>query len=179
MKIDIVYDTNRIKRELPFIASNIAYFEKNKMFSYFPFKIESNIDLDEIDRQIIKDENHFQITTLQNTICEEWAKKEALVFKYLNDFNKVVNVFEFENEYTCFLTFYGCYGYYDYPNEIYVNVDAKPEFIIETIVHELIHLLIQKKMGMKPHQEIEEFVDDVFKSSGLAELFTNYESQKF
>ena len=50
--------------------------------------------------------------------------------------------------------------------------------MIETIIHELIHLLIYKKMNKKSYNEIENTVDKIFINSGLDKIFPEYKVQK-
>jgi predicted SprT family Zn-dependent metalloprotease len=73
--------------------------------------------------------------------------------------------------------FYGCYGYYDYPDKIFVNINAKIDFILETIIHELIHLFVYEKSQNMKYQEIENLVDSIIIKSGLKNIFTKYEKQ--
>ena len=178
MKVKIVYDINKIKNELFFIENNLAYFKKNKMFFYFPFESIKKTSDKKIIEQMHKDEKRFKIKKIKEKIEKKWEEKENSVFEYLYKYNKKGKNLEFENEYKCYLSFYGCYGYYDFPNEIFVNINAKIEFIIETIIHELIHLLIYKKTAKKPYQEIEKIVDEIFINSRLNMIFPKYEKQK-
>ncbi len=178
MKVEIIYNPNKIKKELLFIEKHLSHFKTNKMFFYFPFKSVEKIDKTEINKQVEKDEKHFKIQKIQKNLEKKWVEKEELIFKHLKDYNKKENLFKIEKEYKCFLSFYGCYGYYNFPNEIYININAKIEFMIETIIHELIHLLIYKKMNKKSYNEIENTVDKIFINSGLDKIFPEYKVQK-
>jgi hypothetical protein len=177
MKLKILYNSNEIKRQLPFIEKNVSHFKKNKMFFYFPFESLEKMSTKEIQEQICKDEKNFQIEKFKKKLEKEWNKKEKFIFEALKNYNDNENVFEFKKEYKCFLTFYGSYGYFEYPNIIFINVDAKIEFIMETIVHELIHLLIFEKMKNKSYLEIEKKVDKIFINSGIGKIFPNYKIQ--
>ena len=179
MKVNIIYDIEKVKNEIPFIRENVVYFEKNNMFFRFPDIFEKEINKDNIYKQICIDEEFFQIKKNESILKKEWQKKEDLIFRHLVFYNKIKKIFSFEKGYKCFLSFYGCYGYYRLPNEIYVNIDADKNFIMETIVHELIHLLIYKEMNNKSFEEIEENVDNIFIESGLGKLFPKYKLQKF
>ncbi|MCD4706013.1 SprT-like domain-containing protein [bacterium] len=179
MKIKIIYNSNIMKKELLFIESNLAYFKKNKMFFYFPFESIKKTSDKNIIKQIHKDEKHFQIEKIKKILEKQWAKKEKLVFNCLYKYNQKEKIFNIQKEYKCFLSFYGCYGYYNFSDEIYININAKFEFIIETIIHELIHLLIYKNMNKKSYHQIEEKVDKIFIDSSLNKIFPDYKVQKF
>jgi len=172
MHIKILYNTDKIKDQLPFIESQKDFLEKNGMFFYFPFDLKK----DNFAKQIEEDKKRFEVKHIEEILNKEINKKEALIFKYLKEYNSNIGLFEFVDEYTCFLSFYGCYGYYNFPNEIFVSVCAEPDLIFETIIHELIHLLIYKKTKEKSHQEIESIVDSVFIKSDLKKIFPNYKA---
>lgn len=178
MKVKIIYNIDKIKNQLFFIEDNLAYFKKNKMFFYFPFESIKKTNDKKIVKQICEDEKRFQIEKVKEKIEKEWIKKENVVFECLYKYSKKEKILEFENKYKCYLSFYGCYGYYDFPNKIFVNINAKIEFIIETIIHELIHLLIYKKTAKKSYKEIEEIADAIFINSGLNTIFPKYKKQK-
>lgn len=175
MKVQIIYDKNQIKKELNFIKENIPHFEKNKMFFYFPF--ESILDNSIINEQIKNDEKKFKIREIEKKLLDEWTKKEKTVFDLLEKYNKKKKCLNIKKEYRCFLTFYGCYGYYDYPDKIFINVNVEIDFILETIIHELIHLFVYEKANSMEYSEIENLVDSIFIESGLKNIFTKYENQ--
>ncbi len=177
MKIKIIYDKKQIKKELPFIERNIQHFKKNKMFFYFPFEPVAMKDNLMINKQIKKDEERLKIEQTKNKIINEWEKKEEIVFKLLREYNNIEKCMEIRGKYVCFLIFYGCYGYYDYPDKIFININAKIEFILETIIHELIHLFVYQKSKNKEYHEIESLVDSIFINSGLNEIFSKYKKQ--
>lgn len=178
MKVRIIYNLNIIKKELLFIENSLACFKKNKMFFYFPFESIKKINNKNINKQIYKDEKHFQIEKMKKILEKKWAEKEDLVFKCLYEYNQKEKILNFSKEYQCILSFYGCYGYYKPPNKIYVNINAKTKFIIETIIHELIHLLIYKNTKNKSYKDIEKLVDKIFIDSGLNKIFPDYKVQK-
>jgi hypothetical protein len=177
MKIQIIYDENQIKKELNFIEECIPYFKRNKMFFYFPFDNTSKKDSLIIDEQIKKDEEKFKIKSTKGKIVKAWEEKELAVLDLLEKYNKKNNCLDIKKEYKCFLMFYGCYGYYDYPDKIFVNINAKIDFILETIIHELIHLFVYEKSQNMKYQEIENLVDSIIIKSGLKNIFTKYEKQ--
>jgi phosphoenolpyruvate synthase/pyruvate phosphate dikinase len=178
MKIKILYNLNQVKKELLFIEKNVAYFKKNNMFFYFPFESIKETSTNKISEQIHKDEKIYKPEKVLNSIEKKWEKTEGSVFNCLLEYNKKVKIFEFKKEYKCHLSFYGCYGYYDYPDKIFANIFAKPEFIIETIIHELIHLLIYKKTIKKTYSDVERLVDRIFIDSGISKIFPKYKEQQ-
>lgn len=61
--------------------------------------------------------------------------------------------------------------------KIFINVNAEIDFILESIIHELIHLFIYKKTSKMEYPEIENLVDSIFINSGLDKLFRKYKKQ--
>jgi hypothetical protein len=178
MKLKVIYNLDKIKIQLSFIEKNLTFFKRNKMFFYFPFESIKRISKEDVDKQILKDEKYFQIRKKLKILEKKWKQIESTVFDHLLKYNKKEKALNFRKEYECLLSFYGCYGYYNFPNEIFINVDAKTEFIIETIIHELIHLMVYKNTRTKSYEEIEKIVDKIFVDSGLSKIFQKYKVQK-
>ncbi len=82
-------------------------------------------------------------------------------------------------EYRCFVTFYGPYGFYDLPRTIYVSVanDRSEEFLLETALHELLHIIL-RTVGERfcTHIDEERAVDALFRAL-WGDVFPNYEVQ--
>jgi hypothetical protein len=145
------------------------------MFFYFPFETISNSSI--VDEQIKRDEKKFKIKESERKIINEWAKREDVIFDLLRKYNEKKECMDIKKEYQCFLTFYGCYGYYDYPDKIFVNINAEINFILETIIHELIHLFVYKRSSKMEYKKVENLVDSIFINSGLSNIFTKYKKQ--
>ncbi len=178
MKVHIIYDRKRIAKELPFIQKNINHFTQNDMFFYFPFDTHSALRSDDVQHQIRLDEEKYQIKNVQKTITTAWRKKEHDVFCALQQYNARHKTLTLHNRYDCFLTFYGCYGYYDAPRELFINVDAPIEDMLMTMVHELLHLCIYSTTTKMSYQETEQAVDDLFFKANLHKIFPHYTAQE-
>jgi hypothetical protein len=80
----------------------------------------------------------------------------------------------------CYIVSLGTYGYFNEPNEIYVNAwDAGIEFILETIVHEALHLILANYTKKMSYEETEQCIDSMFSRPVLRNLFPNYKVQSF
>ncbi|PID52073.1 MAG: hypothetical protein CR972_03550 [Candidatus Moraniibacteriota bacterium] len=178
MKIRIIYSQERIAKELPFIQKHINHFIQNEMFFYFPFDAHTTLRGDDVRRQICSDEEKYQIKNTQKTLTTAWHKKERDVFYALQQYNTHHHTLTLCNDYNCFLTFYGCYGYYNAPHEIFININAPIEDMLMTIVHELLHLCIYVKTAQMSYQETEQAVDDLFFKANLHKIFPHYTAQK-
>lgn len=175
MRVEIIYNVDKVKSELDFLKNNLSFFENNKMFYYFPFK---KLEKELISKQIKLDEKKFEIDKRVKLITKKWERVETAFFGYLKKIDKQNEFFNFENHYKCFLSFYGCYGYFRFPGQVYVNIGADLDFVIETIAHELIHLLVYEKVENKSYEEIEVIVDKIMIDSEFKKLFPRYKIQE-
>jgi len=160
MKIKIVYDRKNLIEELSVIKKMLPHFKKNKMYFYFPFDKHNLNEEDYIVAIIKEDEKN---SALLKKIAE-LKKRVKIIEKNLSEYieKNPENVFEIFNEYVCYVTMYGCYGYYRTPNKIFVNLKDKDiDFHSETIVHEIAHILLHKKIKGYPYEKKEECVDEI------------------
>lgn len=59
-----------------------------------------------------------------------------------------------------YLVRFGTYGSYRLPSTIYVNVCRSPQQVAQTILHEITHLLNEKKVVGMSHKDKERFIDN-------------------
>lgn len=67
-------------------------------------------------------------------------------------------------DYIAYLSKYGALGSFDEPNIIYINIQREPEKISLTIIHEILHLILEKEPSFKKlaHEEKEKMVEKKF-----------------
>lgn len=169
MNLIITFSKNFEFRRIKDTLSKMNWFKSN---GYNP-KLPRNIDLSSSDIQI------------KNQISKEFNLTiyESIEKKILSDFSKIFPEFEtkirdnFGNipaHFEVVLTSYGTGGSYSPPNKIILNITNTNH--IKTIVHEIIHLLIEKqiqKYGIS-HWQKERIVDLILNSNKFK--FLNYNS---
>lgn len=78
------------------------------------------------------------------------------------------------SSYTCALTFYGPYGYYYTPDTVCLNVTkGTTEFMVQTLLHEFLHLVLFERVKDLPDKEVETIIDKTFLEI-FGELFPEY-----
>jgi len=82
-----------------------------------------------------------------------------------DELKKCVFIKNLKGDYTVFLSNYGAFGSFNKPNIVYANLQRKPEEISLTIIHEIIHLMLEKDDSFKRlnHEEKEKMVEKRFK----------------
>jgi hypothetical protein len=180
MKIFIQSSEGAIIESVKIIDELLGDLKAGGYFYYFPF-LKSLSDIPNIDlkKQIdldIKKKNFYEKVRLFEI---EWNKINVEILSILDNYINKQNL-SIQNEFFCNLTVYGPYGYYNKPNTIFVNIgtDKKIEFSIETLVHELLHLALEKdtSFSSKEQTEKEKVVDSIFVKI-FGKYFTNYHIQ--
>ena len=109
-------------------------------------------------------------------IKNNWQKISQEVSDILK--NVKLNIKE---KYVCNISLYGAEGQFQYPNIINLRLNAAKDlkWANETIVHELIHLLIynQAKKLKLSYEQIEGVVDLFFTQTELKNIFPEYKMQ--
>ncbi len=142
------------------------------MFYYYPFEASSAISDTNLVNQINLDIKKFNFNAACETLYLEWTKNEVEIISRLNNLNtaKITTLI-------CVPTLYGPYGYYYNPDKIYVNVtELNPKDWIETIVHEILHLMFMLETKNSSHTEMENFIDKTFVEH-FGDIFPNYRVQ--
>ena len=161
MRVKFIYNKKRIRKELNFIKSRTEFLKNKGMFYYFPF----SADLLNFKKQLEIDEKKFNIEKKTKFLVNNWIKKEKEFFEKLKEHQKKCQKLEIQDFYICYITMYGCYGYYRYPNEIIINIAHQNlEFNLETVIHEIVHLSLYKKEKAEESSEIEKKVDLITKN---------------
>ncbi len=149
----------------------IPFLEEMKMYYYFPFTQNATTEI--IKAQIKIDSDTFKFTEAVNSLHQSWEKFAPDIITKLNTLSKD----SVTNTYICIPTFYGPYGYYYTPDTVYVNVTKGiPDEWIETLVHELLHLILEQEIKKLSHLEEERFIDKTFVEL-FGDIFPNYQVQ--
>ncbi len=115
----------------------------------------------------------------EQVIRDLWNEKKDAIVMAIEIILEANEIFD-DNDIHCYLTTLGPYGYYNPPNEIFVNIwDAPSGHTLATIVHEALHLALVPKTSGMSYEETEKFIDGQFKIPELANIFPDYEAQVF
>jgi len=171
MKFSVKYNKKSILKEISEIKEILPDIRKYNIKHYFPFKDNTNIK-----EQIIKDEK-------RDNPLDKKKKVNLWITKNKEEIEKVISSIGFKvsknKKFIIFLNLYGPEGYFYVPNIIIANIhNKKIDFITETIIHELIHLLIEKKYKNKSYQEKEILVDNILVTN-FKKIIPNYKPQPF
>jgi hypothetical protein len=172
MKIELKIDFNKTQEQIPVIKDFLPQIKKVGMYYYWPFDNST----DTATKQMIEsDINDPVFLSKFQQLCSAWSNLETEITVAIKEIVAKQNDVELLDSYQCYILPYGCYGYYNPPNEIFINIrDAEINHILETIIHELLHLIFIKQVNKKSHHELEQFIDDFFTSKELQKIFPNY-----
>ena len=133
------------------------------------FKIRLEKELSKIYNKKIYDEK-------AGVAKSEWEKIETRFFDVLKKHNLKI-----KDKYLCYISLYGPEGQFKYPNVIDLRISNKSDVkqINETIAHELIHLMILRKVEKLKlnYKQTEGIVDLFFKETELKDIFSDYTLQ--
>ena len=153
------------------------FFMQNRYNVALPqnYTLESK-DLSNL-KSVIKNEiNNEKINKIKNEITERWNKHETDLLSYLE-----AQIYLIPNQLIITLTQYGVGGSYFCPNNVIINISDNKD-LFKTVVHELIHLIIEMPIIREfnlTHWEKESLVDYSFiNNKQLRKIFPNYDYQK-
>jgi hypothetical protein len=153
------------------VEESVPFLEEMKMYYYFPFS--ENAGTETIRTQIKKDAETFKYLEAEEGIKRSWEKYTPGIIPKLITLSNGTQL----GKYRCVLTFYGPYGYYYTPDTIYINITkGNPDEWVETLVHEMLHLILAEKIMNMTHLEEERFIDATFVEL-FGDIFPNYKVQ--
>jgi hypothetical protein len=161
IKFGKLFELNRIKNSL----SKLDWYNSQGYKISLPEAVGKDSTDDEIKEAIEYNEEDFK----------DYANKLTEEFSLINDkyFETLKEIFDVEipEVYEVYLTKYGVGGSYNLPNKIIKKITAKKEGI-KTIVHEIIHLIIQPLIDKNKisHWEKERIVDLILNSKEFSFL---------
>lgn len=167
--ISINYNEKIILEDIFEIRKNLRFFKKNNIPVYFPFSNETLKNKKKIINQINEDGKNSHPENIAAEINKFLARYEKEIIDNLREYD---HSFKIRKRYKVFLNYYGCDGYYNFPDTIVINIhDKNTEYMLETLFHELIHLLIFESQKRKGFEETEKIVDKIFIKAGLNFFF--------
>lgn len=185
MKLQFLYSKIKEKEKLLNIYKEYQWFVDNDFPIVLPkfyaeiyqknknnkklFVRELNIELNKIYNK-----NDYQLKN--EKVKNNWQKIEQMFFSALDDFT--LNI---RDKYICYISLYGPEGQFKYPDTINLRISNIKDIkeANETIVHELIHLLIYnkaKKLKLN-YKQTEGVVDLFFTETKLKAIFPQYKLQ--
>jgi len=184
MRISFLLSKEREKQRLLNIYSEYQWFLDNdfpiilpkfyeKLYQESKSKKVFKIDLEkELDKIYNKEVYKRKVKIAKN----EWEKIEAEFFDILNNYNQRIR-----DKYLCYISLYGPEGQFKYPNIIDLRINKKSDIkrANETIAHELIHLIILRKVEKLKldYKQTEGVVDLFFKKTDFKNIFPDYKLQ--
>lgn len=177
-KFTFIFDIETIEKSILITKSFLDDLKKSGMYYYFPFTAEQLLDKDQVLKIIQQDIDKNNITLKKEELENFWDIKKEKIIDIINDFSVEKNL-TLLPEYFCVLTPYGPYGYYHTPNIIFLNTNkGETEFVIETALHEFLHLLLFETLSVMSDEGAEKLVDATFVKL-FGEMFPNYKVQDF
>jgi hypothetical protein len=162
MKLKFVFNTNKIQESIGIVSEFLPDLKSSGMYHYFPFTEDALKDADFVQAQIARDTEQFHLDDVLKQLQEYWAahkeKINSALFEYLAREKLLILP-----SYTCALTFYGPYGYYHTPDIVYLNITkGTTEFMIQTLLHEFLHLVLFERAKGLSDREVESIIDKTF-----------------
>lgn len=180
MKLEFVYT---VESEVQRVKNTISKSKWFKGFNYrlfFPdgFNLDSK-NFTNLDLQVEKELNPRKMTKIEKKITDYWAKSIEDIDIFLK--SAPYNV---PKSLIIVLTQYGVGGSYWLPNKIIINTSysSSDYYHFETLMHELVHLLIEKPVIQKnklSHESKEALIDYIMTNNQyLKKVFPDYRIQK-
>lgn len=166
VKFSLKLEFKRVKDTL----SKLDWYNSNSYKPRLPENINRQSSEEEIKNQTEKEFDEIKCNETKSKIEKDFLEIE----KSLSNNLKEVFKKDIPNNFVVYLTSYGVYGSYKMPNIIILNINSKD--IFKTIIHEIIHLIIEDKIQeYKIDQwEKERIVDLILNSNVFS--FLNYNS---
>jgi hypothetical protein len=173
MKLNFVFNTDKIEESIGIVSEFLPDLKSSGMYHYFPFMDGTLKDADLVQAQIARDTAEFHPDNVSKQLQEYWEAHEEEINEALSEYltREKLSVLP---SYTCALTFYGPYGYYHTPDVVYLNITkGTTEFMIQTLLHEFLHLVLFERVKDLPDKEVETIIDKTFLEI-FGELFPDY-----
>jgi hypothetical protein len=149
------------------VVGELEWYRENGYEVVLPVGIIKESSEEEIKKAVEKEHS-------KNKENFKKTQKEVqmLLNKHSLKLDSFFNAFEYDtpSEIQLFFTAYGSGGGYDLPDKIFILVSGFAQDVFETIIHETVHLIIEKPLIEKyqiPHWQKEMLVDILCESSLL------------
>ncbi len=174
MEIRFFYDTKSVQKSVDILRPFAGHVPASMRFRY-PEKLLEGGD---IASAVLKaDEDAYNPSKMRDALAHLWEEKKNVVLDSLMVYCERNNLSLYE-EYFCALTFYGPYGFYELPDTVFLNVamEKDADFLFETMLHELLHIVLGNQLESMEYMDREKLVDDTFVEIWGSE-FPLYEKQ--
>ncbi len=178
MKLKFEYtvdsEINRVKSTL----EKKGFFKKIEYRLGFPrgFNLDST-NFTNLENQIKNEFALDKIDVIKKDIADKWAINNKLINDFIDS-----TPYDKPETLDIFLTQYGVGGSYNPPNRIIINVYFATENKFQTVVHELVHLLIEKPVIQKfkiEHEPKEALVDYILiNNKYIKKILPDYKAQQ-
>ena len=136
-KYNLESEIERVKETLDILD----WLTKNKYRFLLPEGIKSkDISKEEIKKLIEKEYDLEIYKTAEEAVLKSWKGNN----KTIKEINEKMTGSKIIDKLNVILTKYGTQGSYILPNSVIINISkVPPEFLIKTVIHESIHLMIE------------------------------------
>ncbi|MDZ7611930.1 MAG: hypothetical protein U5L10_04160 [Candidatus Moranbacteria bacterium] len=159
------------------VAGDLDWYKENGYEAILPVGISRESSDEEIKKAVEKEfsENEKNFEEIQREV-------QKLLSKHSLKLDSFFSAFEYETPKSIqlFFTAYGSGGGYDLPDKVFVLMSDSIQDIFETIIHETVHLIIEKPLITKyniPHWQKEMLVDILCESSLLDGIYRKNQIQ--
>jgi hypothetical protein len=161
--VNFFHDVRRERGHQRHLDELRAWFRKQKMPVNLP-----------LPSSTVFDPRRPSIKTVQ-TIEKAWQKKERAYFSIVQRFATA----DIRKSYITHVSLFGPEGQFRRPNILFLRLDAQDGTVrvVETIAHELLHLILYRTLARLSYEEREGTVDQLFRRSRLKKLFPRYTLQ--
>jgi hypothetical protein len=172
MNITLISNKKGLHESVMVCREILMDLEKGKMFLYLPeVLVKGKIEAHPQIKKDIETLSYFE----RAEQCEKgWQEIQSEVLARLSFLAKKYQV-TLPEHIRCVTTIYGPYGYFYAPDTVYVNIGWKDtHFSLETMVHEILHLVFEDVLKEKvEHVDMENAIDALFVEN-FGHLFPNY-----
>jgi len=170
MELKIEFGIDFELKRVSYALKKLEWYDSKGYHPKLPEGINKQSSEKEIKNQIIKEFEEKKFKEVANQISSDFSTIKEKLSKKLNEIlNKNV-----PETFFVYLTDYGTDGSYTFPNIVIFNINNKKGF--KTIVHEIIHLLIENYIQKYKiqHEEKERIVDLILNSEEFSFLEYNF-----
>lgn len=168
MSISLHTDTGKAKEQLDTLDEFMTSLPSGGMYFRHPEIVDIDADF---GSSLFREK--------ERAIREAWKGRQESIETAIAEVLREHGVSE-ATDIRCYLVALGPYGYYNAPDEVFVNIwDAAVESVLETIVHESLHLALTGKTASLSYEDAERLIDSQFKKGLLFEIFPGYVVQVF
>lgn len=146
------------------------------MYSYFPDVLMGD-SVDAIQKQITQDMQEYNFLSRAKALQDAWNEHDSVFLDRLQTI--ALNQGRVLDEIRVVPTIYGPYGFFNWPNTVYVNVGSRSiEQQFETVLHESLHLLLEAGPDREGSDKDAEGMVDAAFVDNFSDIFPSYKVQK-